>query len=228
MASMAERKLQNTSYRAEMKSWNFEKYVTLHKEQHHVLDGLKLHGHKVINECSKVRYLNDGIKTTKLDTVEAAILASAEHRSDFDGCVNLYKDFITQSDTQPELRIAAVAGGGGGGTRTDDVVEDRYCERDGYKALSKGQKKYLCDLLRKRKERDGDPPKGKGKGKGGDTSAESKNSALEAEIATLDADVHDGEPDKQTDYSNRKHSAFNRQKRGRKIPDPSQAMYLPG
>ena len=95
MASKAKRRLQTTFYHGKTKSWNFEKYVTLHKEQHHVLEGLEMHGYKGIDDRSKVRYLNDGIKTTKLDTIKATILVSADDRSNFDGCVNLYKNFIT-------------------------------------------------------------------------------------------------------------------------------------
>ena len=218
MASKAERCLQTTCYRGETKGWNFEKYVTLHKEQHHVLEGLEMHGYKGIDDRSKVRYLNDGIKTTKLDTIKAAILASSNHRSDFDGCVTLYKDFMTQSDTQPELRIAAVAAGGG--TRDNDVIEDRYYDMAEYKSLTKGQKNYLRNLRSKRKEREGDTPKDKER----DTSSKSRISVLTVEIATLEAkiaalgsddadEVSDGESDEQANDSNRKHSALTRQRK---------------
>jgi len=83
MASRAERKLRDSTYHGERRNWNFEKYVTTHKEQHHVLLSLETHGYKGIDERSKVRYLNDGIKTSRLDTVKATILSSSEYRSNF-------------------------------------------------------------------------------------------------------------------------------------------------
>ena len=39
-----------------------------------------------------------GIKTKVLDPAKTQIMASAALRNDFDACVNLYKDFIEQSD----------------------------------------------------------------------------------------------------------------------------------
>ena len=163
MASMAEQRLQTTCYCGKTKRWNFDKYATLHKEQHHVLEGLKMHGYKGIDDRLKVRNLKDSIKTTKLDTVKAVILTSADHRSDFDGCVNLYKDFIKQNDMQPELRIAAIAADG---MRTEDIIEGRSYKWDKYKSLTKGQKNYLRNLHCKCKEKEGNTPKAKGNGEG--------------------------------------------------------------
>ena len=57
LARSAERKLHNLAYRSERKGWNFEKYVTAHKEQHTILQGLEEHGYKGIDERSKVRSL---------------------------------------------------------------------------------------------------------------------------------------------------------------------------
>ena len=116
--------------------------MTVHKEQHHVLTSLEQHGYKGIDDCSKVRFLIDGIKTTRLDTVKATILSSDEYRADFDKCVTLYKDFIKQSDGQLELKVAAVHSGGdksdGGGTGKGAVrdIADRYYKKDEYKKLS--------------------------------------------------------------------------------------------
>ena len=39
-----------------------------------------------------------GIKTKVLDPVKTQIMASAMLRNLFDACVNIYKDFIEQSD----------------------------------------------------------------------------------------------------------------------------------
>ena len=112
MASKAERRLRDVSYHGEKRNWNFEKHVTVHKEQHFILQNLEEHGYNGIDDRSKVRYLIDGIKTSKLDTIKATILSSAVFRTDFDGCVTLYKDFIKQSDGHLELKVAAVETGG--------------------------------------------------------------------------------------------------------------------
>ena len=118
------------------------------------------------------------------------------------------------------LRIAAIDGGG---TRAEDIIEDRYYQQDEYKSLTKGPKNYLRNLRRKRKGKEGDIPKAKGNGEGGDTSSESKISALTAQIATLEAEiaslepgeveVDDSEPEEQADDSNRNHPALTCQKK---------------
>jgi hypothetical protein len=58
-----------TTYTGEMQHWNFEKYATLYKKQHGILECLMEYGYKGINKGTKVCHLMDGIKTTKLDAV---------------------------------------------------------------------------------------------------------------------------------------------------------------
>jgi hypothetical protein len=58
------------------------------------MEGLVKHEYTGIDPRSKVRYLLDGIKTDKLDSVEARIMSDATLQNDFDACVTLYKDFI--------------------------------------------------------------------------------------------------------------------------------------
>ena len=78
-----------------------------------------------------------GIKTKVLDPVKTQIMASTTLRNYFDVCVNLYKDFIEQSDNLGvrDANILSVhsdknsapsgSGGGGGlGTNYDKVVPD--------------------------------------------------------------------------------------------------------
>ena len=97
MASSAETKLQNTTYTKEGKRWNFESYVSLHKEQHQILQQLEDdHQYKGIDEGSKVRFLLAGIKTDKLNTIKAQILGDPSLQTDFDRCVNLFKAFLKQ------------------------------------------------------------------------------------------------------------------------------------
>ena len=76
-----------------------------------------MHGYKGTDDCSKVRNLNSRIKNTKIDTITDTILSSAYYRGNFYGCITLYKEFINQSDGQPELKVTAVkssVGNGGG------------------------------------------------------------------------------------------------------------------
>ena len=72
LASGAEHTIQRTSYTHETKRWNFESYVSVHKEQHQILQQLKDdHGYKGLDEGTKVRHLLAGIKADKLNTIKA-------------------------------------------------------------------------------------------------------------------------------------------------------------
>ena len=82
MATMAEDKLKSTAYNGEQRRWDFERYVNVHKSQHSILEGLVEHGYSGIDPRSKVRFLLDGIKTDKFDSVKAQIMANAELRND--------------------------------------------------------------------------------------------------------------------------------------------------
>jgi hypothetical protein len=62
-ASMAECKLQTTYYSGESMHFDFEKFTKMHVDQHHILENLVCHGYSGIDDCSKVRYLMDGIKS---------------------------------------------------------------------------------------------------------------------------------------------------------------------
>ena len=109
MSSAAEAKLAWTTYNGEGRRWNFERFVRLHVDQHHILEGLVEHGYAGIDERSKVRHLLDGIKTKELDVVRTRILSDAALRNDFDQCVNLYQDFINQRQaTQREANLSSM------------------------------------------------------------------------------------------------------------------------
>ena len=151
LAGKAENRLRSMVYCGETRKWNFERYVTEHKEQHIVLQNLEEYGYKGIDDRSKVRHLNDGIKAENLTVIKSTILASATLRSDFDGCVTLYKDFIQQSDLAPEAKIAGVQTGDKSGGGSDSVVEDRYYKGKEYKQLSKDQKDAMREMRRKHK-----------------------------------------------------------------------------
>ena len=98
-------------------------------DQHTVLKNLRIHGYAGIDDRSKVRHLLNGIKSDKLNAVKAHVYATATMRSDFEACVTLYKDFITQSqaDGKPVLNVsetATVPRHAPG--KSNDHVQDRY------------------------------------------------------------------------------------------------------
>ena len=68
-----EQKLTTATYRGETRRREFERYETVHQEQHTFLDGLFQHGYAGIDEQSKTRYLMNGIKTIALDTVKTQL-----------------------------------------------------------------------------------------------------------------------------------------------------------
>ena len=53
MAATAEHNLINAACRGEGRHWDFERYATLHKEQHIILEGLKEYGYAGMDEGSK-------------------------------------------------------------------------------------------------------------------------------------------------------------------------------
>ncbi len=96
-SAASEKALTMISYNGEGRHWNFDKYVTAQKKHHQVLEGLVHYGYSGIDPTTKVRYLMDSIKTKELDVLTGQILGNPMLRSDFDGLVMLYKDFINQS-----------------------------------------------------------------------------------------------------------------------------------
>jgi hypothetical protein len=158
MATMAEDKLKSTVYNGEQRRWDFEKYVNVHKSQHSIMEGLVEHGYTGIDPRSKVRYLLDGIKTDKFDSVKARIMSDADLRNDFDACVTLYQDFIKQtskSKTHPTVNVSEVRTNAGSGKRKSDQIEDRYYTKAEYDALSPDAKRELAAKRLKRGHKPG-------------------------------------------------------------------------
>jgi hypothetical protein len=88
--SMVTEALRTTSYHRKQESWNFKKFVNLHRQQHSVLEGLVKHTYAGTDERSKVRHLLDGIKTNKFDVVRNQIITNADYRNNFDMCATFY------------------------------------------------------------------------------------------------------------------------------------------
>ena len=95
------------------------------------MEGLVEHGYTDIDPRSKVRYLLDGIKTDKFDSVKTRIMSDTTClRNDFNACVTLYSDFIKQtakSETTPTVGISELKTNAGGTKRKSAAgMEDRY------------------------------------------------------------------------------------------------------
>ena len=151
-----------------------------------MLLSLETHGYKGVDERSKVRYLNDGIKTSRLDTVKATTLSSSEYRSNFDKYVN----FIEQSNGQLETNISAVKTGSSKSKQTSEIT-DLYYSMSEYRLLTPDQKQKLHELRKKRKSASGN-----------------------AKVASVDAS--NSSTDKKSDATqegNRNHPALTRQKK---------------
>ena len=53
MASTAEKALLTAQYDGERRNWNFESYVSLHQQQHVILEGLTFHGYMGFDDENK-------------------------------------------------------------------------------------------------------------------------------------------------------------------------------
>ena len=108
MAADTKKKLAQWTYTGENRNYTFDKYATLHKEQHNILEILKDNGYTCIDQKSKVRYLSEGINTTSLDSVKTRIMLNEILHQYFDGCIMLYQDSVKQlsADDRKLLGIA--------------------------------------------------------------------------------------------------------------------------
>ena len=156
MASLAEKKLAMTTDTGECRCWTFQKYITLHKDQHSILEGLTEHGYVGIDKRLKVHYLFDGIKTDDLNVIKGQILATAALRNDFNACMTLFSDYLLQVKANKVTKHATIAAvttnktnREGHDTVTPNMtVEDRYYKIPEYKRLSRAKKldlKLLCE-----------------------------------------------------------------------------------
>lgn len=222
----AESKLLTLTYQGERKNWNFERFVTSHKEQHTILESLTDHGYPGMNARTKVDRLIDGITTDSLDAVKSNILGNEDLRSNFEKCVTLYKDFIKQSGSgrSDNRRVAEVRSKGGSGDNDD--VEDRYYSKEEYKKLPSSAKLKLKRLREGRSE-------GRSEKKRGPTSEPRKKikklerqrlkdqrtiKKLRSQLKMDETDNGSAESSDESEeemITNRNHSALTRQSKGK-------------
>jgi len=185
MAAALEAEYNSLHYNGETRRWTFEKYVNKMVELHNVSEDLKEHGYAGIDETSRVRKLLAGIKTDKLNVIKGQVLASPILSKDFSSTVNLFKDYIAQtnslqSSSGPNAMIASVStdkkkGKKGKNKKRDNAqvsqvkIQDRFYTQEEYAKFTKEERKQLHDLRKKRK-----------------TSGDSKDT-VEARIAALEA-----------------------------------------
>ena len=117
--------LQNLTYAGKRKNWKFERFLTSHKEQCIVLEGLTKYGYNGLDKRTKVSRLMDGVKLDSLNTVKSRILADSDFCKDFYKCVKLCKDFLKQyARTKSKTRRVSEVSSGGRGRSGGEKVED--------------------------------------------------------------------------------------------------------
>ena len=193
MATQAEQKLQSTVYNGEQRRWDFEKYINVHKQQHSILEGLVEYGYSGIDARSKVRYLMDGIRTDKYDSVKTRIMSDAALRNDFDACVTLYQDFIKQTASKTKgspsnVNISEVKVHSGN-KRKRDEAEDRYYTKAEYAALTSAQKKDLAEKRKKRGHTPGAKDSKTGKDSKSKSGGEFKPKTMAKDLKALNRSV---------------------------------------
>ena len=89
-ATDAEQKLQISHYNSEMKRWDWDKYVALHKELHVIMEN---YGYGEIG--TKVHHFLKGIKSTELEAVVNVVWAQPEKNgTDFDTPVSYLEQVV--------------------------------------------------------------------------------------------------------------------------------------
>ena len=219
MAAQAETVLATYVYKGEGPKFNFESYSTKHQEQHNILESLEDHGYKGLDDRSKVRHLNSGIKTQVLDSVKTRILSDSILRSDFGECVKLYKDFIKQSNTAANVQrgIAALTLGDSTEKKVTFKAEDKFYKPEVWSAMSREDRDEVLKLRKNRKAA-GSYAGGGSRGSNNKwkkqikalTKTVSKQKRQLAALRSTDTSGEDSDVDIE---SNRNHSGLTRQKK---------------
>ena len=103
-AAYAEGKLQNSHFYGERKTWDWDKYVALHKEQHAIMESLTDYHYSGMDNGTKVCHFLQGIKSSELEaTVNVVHSQPEKYGTDFDavgsylGQMVMKKGLIMQS-----------------------------------------------------------------------------------------------------------------------------------
>jgi len=168
-ASTAENKLQELALDGNRrKGWGFDKFVLAHKEQHIILEKLKVYGYSGLDENSKCRHFLNGITDPSLAPVRGALACNHQSKS-FDDIVTSFRTYKESVDTkrrkQPtsvkfnvsqissstgnrgagkEVKRGETPDGYNQGTNYDQhKIASRFYKAKEWNALTKGQRNYL-------------------------------------------------------------------------------------
>ena len=103
----AERKLQTSHYDYERKGWDWDKYITLHKEQHTIMESLTYYDYSRMNNVTKVCHFLQGIKSTKLEAVVNVLWVQPEkYGTDFDATVSYLSQMVMKK--RPSIQSVCI------------------------------------------------------------------------------------------------------------------------
>ena len=74
----AEGKLQNSHYDGERETWDWDKYVTPHKEKHVIMKSLADYGYSGMVNVTKVCHFLQGIKSSELEVDANVVRAQSK------------------------------------------------------------------------------------------------------------------------------------------------------
>ena len=90
-------KLQNSHYDDARKTWDEDKYIGLHKEQHAIMKSLKDYGYSGMDNDIKVHHFLQGIKSPELEAVVNVVCAQlVKYSTDFDALVSYLGQMVTK------------------------------------------------------------------------------------------------------------------------------------
>ena len=158
-SGIIEKQFRELSWSGDKRNWNFENYATKHQHYFNLMK--ELEGYQEPNEGTRVRMLMDGIKTTILDSAKNTILSSDTLRTDFDGCMAQFTNFLgampSSVENSDQRRNASELNSEGGTT-----VQNRFYTAAEYKNLDGAARTALYELRKKDgKGKDSGKPKGK-------------------------------------------------------------------
>ena len=98
--------LRTLFYSGDHKNYNFNKYCTVHVEQHNQLTALLEFGVQDLDEAMQIHYFEEGIKDDSFNSVKTTILVDRSKFPDFNSVMNLYSNFksLQKNDIVPSGR----------------------------------------------------------------------------------------------------------------------------
>ena len=93
----AEGKLQNSHYNCKRKTWEWDMYVALHKEQQAIMESITDYGYSGMDNGTKVRHVLQVIKCSELEAAVHVVRAHPEkYGMDFDTVVSYLGQMVTK------------------------------------------------------------------------------------------------------------------------------------